>query len=177
MTRVSPQENNLVPCYGCGARVEDLPGEPHPYLGASTGCWEIYYRILAKEYGEYGYPETTHRLTVDAYAVQHPGVPERRSIQSVNGHLASLLLTFERGVVGREATRAMGSMLAKEKDLEWLDPPSFVGRMTVLDLVDAASREEHCVLVERWARDVWEAWSLHHGRVREMVDRYFLGRQ
>ena len=80
----------LVRCPGCGALVPDVPGLPHPYIGASAGCWEIFGQILAKEYGDYGYPITTHQLTVDAYAVQHPGQPERRSIQSVNSHLISL---------------------------------------------------------------------------------------
>jgi uncharacterized protein (DUF885 family) len=34
------------------------------YIGASAGCWEIYGEILAKEFGEYRYPEPTHQLTV-----------------------------------------------------------------------------------------------------------------
>jgi hypothetical protein len=55
--------------------VKNKPGKPHKYIGAVAGCWEIYGEILAKEYGEYGYPELTHRLTVDTYAVQHPGTP------------------------------------------------------------------------------------------------------
>ncbi|HKI85790.1 MAG TPA: DUF5946 family protein [Thermoanaerobaculia bacterium] len=163
---------DLIACHGCGAEVEDLPGKPHPYFGASAGCWEVYCKILAKEYGEYGYPEPAHQLTVDTYAVEHPGQPERRSIQSVNGHLASLCLALERGIEGREATRTMGRILAREKHLEWLEPPSFEGRMTVLDVVDAGSREEHCDRVGRWARDVWEAWSPHQARVREMVEGY-----
>ena len=35
------------------------------------------------------------RLVTDAYMVQHPGVPERRSIQSVCAHLVALCLVVE----------------------------------------------------------------------------------
>ena len=74
------------PCAGCGALVPVTDGPTHPYIGASPGCWAIYGEVLAREYGEYAYPPV-HRLTVDAYAAQHPGVPSRRSIQSVAIHL------------------------------------------------------------------------------------------
>jgi len=79
----------LIKCYGCGALVKDIPGEPHKYIGASAGCWEIYGEIFAKEYSEYGYPETIHRLTVDTYAIQHPGKPSRSSVASVQDVLYS----------------------------------------------------------------------------------------
>ncbi|MGB5944229.1 MAG: DUF5946 family protein, partial [Leeuwenhoekiella sp.] len=61
-------EIEKIACYGCGALTENLDGVPHPYIGASQGCWNLYGQILAKEYGEYDYPELTHRLTVDTYA-------------------------------------------------------------------------------------------------------------
>jgi hypothetical protein len=58
---------------GCGAWVAAKEGQPHEYIGATQGCWDLYCRILEKEYGEYNYPQFTHRLTVDTYAIQHPG--------------------------------------------------------------------------------------------------------
>lgn len=66
-----------IKCIGCGALVEDLAGKPHKYIGASQECWNLYGEVLAKEYGEYNYPQLTHRLTVDTYAIQHPGEPIR----------------------------------------------------------------------------------------------------
>ena len=86
----------LIPCAGCGAIVPNTDGPTHRYIGASPGCWQRYGQLLAREYGEYAYPDE-HRLTVDAYAVQHPGVPGKQSSQSVAVHLMSLCLVLERG--------------------------------------------------------------------------------
>ena len=66
-----------IKCYGCGALVNNIEGQPHKYIGAPQGCWDLHGKSLAKEYGEYNYPELTHRLTVDTYAIQHPGQPNR----------------------------------------------------------------------------------------------------
>jgi hypothetical protein len=48
------------------------------------------------EYGPLDYPDV-HRLTVDTYAVQHPGRPTPQTIQSVTVHLISLSCVLERG--------------------------------------------------------------------------------
>ena len=76
-------------CFGCGALVPKKNGPTHQYIGASPGCWEIFGEVLAKEYEEYDYPPV-HRLTVDAYAAQHPGTPSKKSIQSVAIHVIGL---------------------------------------------------------------------------------------
>lgn len=162
----------LVRCYGCGALVKDIPGEPHKYIGATAGCWEVYGEILAKEYGEYGYPERTHRLTVDTYAVQHPGRPSRQAIQSVNGHLVSLYLVLEKQYSGRQATKALAGILEHAGHFTWLEPPEPNGRITVLDVVKAKNLDEHNRIVEQWARDVWAAWAPHHKTIRQYVERY-----
>lgn len=164
--------STLARCYGCGALVKDIPGEPHKYIGAAAGCWEIYGEILAKEYGEYGYPELTHRLTVDTYAVQHPGKPSRQAIQSVNGHLVSLYLVLEKQYSGQRATKALAEILQHAGHFTWLEPPDPNGRLTVLDVVKANNFDEHSRLVEQWARDVWAAWTPHHKTIRQYVEQY-----
>jgi hypothetical protein len=162
----------LIRCYGCGAWVKDTKGVPHKYIGAAMGCWEIYGEILAKEYGEYGYPEPTHRLTVDTYAVQHPGKPSRQSIQSVNVHLVRLYLVLEKGVRMKQATTAMGRVLRNADKFAWLDPPQPNGHITVVDVIKARNIEEHTKLVEAWAKDVWKAWAIHHEKIRRLVKQY-----
>jgi len=164
--------DKLATCYSCGALVKDIPGTPHKYIGATAGCWEIYGEILAKEFGEYGYPEPTNRLTVDTYAVQHPGKPGRRAIQSVSGHLVSLHLVLEEGWSGPVATRAIAQILKQADQFIWLEPPSPSGHITVLDVVKANSLPEHEQLVLAWARDVWQAWAAHHVYVRDLVRQY-----
>jgi hypothetical protein len=155
-------------CYGCGALVDNIAGRPHKYIGATQGCWNIYGQILAKEFGEYNYPETTHRLTVDTYAVQHPGRPSGQSIQSVNVHLISLYFVLVKNLSGKEATIKMEEILAKKPKFEWIEPPAPNGQKTVIDVLGATSREEHEKRVREWAKDVWNCWYSKH---KQTIDR------
>jgi hypothetical protein len=158
-----------LPCPGCRGLFPDTDGPTHAYLGASPGCWAVYCHILAKEYGEYGYPDV-HRLTVDAYAVQHPGEPSRRSIQSVAVHLVSLYFVLERGLNAQMATNAIREALKHNERFVWLTPPVSPGTLTVLDVVRAENPDAHNAVVERWARCVWAAWDVHHATVRGWAD-------
>src|SRR5687768_12382269 len=92
------------PCAGCGALVPDSDGPTHAYIGASPGCWAVFGEVTAREYGDYRYA-STHRFTVDVYAAQHPGPPERRSIQSVAVHLISLHLALEKGMASERTMK------------------------------------------------------------------------
>ena len=72
------------------AQVPDFDGPTLRYLdAASPGCWAIFGEILVNEYGAYNHPDA-HRLSVDTYAVQHPGRAMSQTIQSVTAHLNSL---------------------------------------------------------------------------------------
>jgi hypothetical protein len=142
----------------------DSAGPRHPYIGASASCWALYGELLVREYGELRYPRV-HRLTVDAYAVQHPGGDDRRAVQSVAVHLASLLLVLEGGVPPERATAEIRALLRRAPGFERLEPPSPNGTVTVLDVLAADGAVEHERAVERWAREVWRAWSRHHATV------------
>jgi hypothetical protein len=143
----------------------EVDGPLHPYLGASVACWTVYGEVLAKEYGEYHYP-SVHRLTVDAYSVQHPGTPSRRSIQSVAVHLVSLHLVLERGFSSEKATAGIRRVLEHRKQFVWLDPPSPIGNLTILDVWECTDFAQHEMRVKCWAESVWQAWSPHHETVR-----------
>ncbi len=159
-----------ITCPGCGATVplaEETPG--HVYVGSAPGCWLLYSEVLAREYGDLRYTPA-HQLTVDAYAVQHPGLPERRSAQSVAVHLVGLCLTLERGRGPLELPRLRQRLAAPRRVFPWLEPPASVGELTVSDIHAAESPQAHRALVERWARSAWEAWSPHHLRVRTWAD-------
>ena len=166
-------EDKKISCYGCGALVDNIDGQPHKYIGAAQGCWNLYGEILAKEYGEYRYPELTHRLTVDTYSVQHPGQPGRQSIQSVNGHLFSLYLVLVKNLSGKEATKMLGRLLEKEPKFEWLDPPAPNGQKTVLDVLQSKDRQDHERKVREWAEDVWTCWHNKHGKTIEVLYKIY----
>jgi hypothetical protein len=159
-------------CPGCGLVLPPREGTTHPYLGASAGCWALYGEILAREYGDPAYSRL-HQLTADTYAVQHPGAPERRSIQSVALHLMTLCLFLEDGVDPRRGPALHKRFVRERARFGWLEPPRPNGRITVADVHRAASPAEHERAVETWARDVWAAWSGHHGTVRGWIDASF----
>ena len=126
--------------------------------------------VSEKEYGDFRYARV-HGLTVDAYCAQHPGEASLpQAVRSVAVHLVGLYLHLERGLPTGELYAARGRVasLAKEgrKEVFWLDPPSSLGGMTILDVRDARDPDEHAGRVGRWARSVWEAWSPHHETVR-----------
>jgi hypothetical protein len=159
-----------VVCGGCGATVPDVEEtRRHTYSGSAPGCWLLYGEVLAREYGDFRFTPA-HQLTVDAYAVQHPGVPERRSAQSVAIHLVGLCLSLERDRGPAELPLLRQRLAPPKRVFPWLAPPPSVGELTVVDVHDAETPEDHRAVVDRWARSAWDAWSPHHEKVRAWAD-------
>lgn len=155
-------------CFSCGSEVPETDGPTHDYMLSSPGCWQVYGEVLAREYQDTAYA-ANHRLTVDAYAVQHPGKPTPASIRSVNLHLTSLCLVQEYDVLQHRATRALQEIAARAPDFEWLKPPEDLGEVTVEDVYAADDPVSHLNAVERWGRSSWESWSPHHDAIRHHV--------
>lgn len=156
----------------CGAVVPDEPGPTHRYLSSAPACWRIYGEVLAKEYSAPEYFRV-HKLTVDAWAVQHPGRPSRQTIQSEAVHLARLCMLIERGWSLENADAVLARFGRRDKTaMHWLVPPADMGPITVLDVSYARDASSHCDRVWRWARSVWAAWRDHHEQIRAWVDRY-----
>ena len=140
------------PCAGCGAIVPRSDGPRHEYIGASPGCWAIFGEVSARGMA-------ADQLRVDAYAAQHPGVPSRRSIQSVAVHLISLCLQIKHGAAPARAREGIVAALDIAYRFVWLDPPAFDGTLTIVDVAAGAD-------VRVWAESVWRAWAPHHDTVR-----------
>lgn len=77
---------SVASCVGCGLVSPPAHGPTHPYILSSPGCWSLYGELMASGVSQ---------MAVDTYAVQHPGVPERRAVHSVAIHLISLSAAFE----------------------------------------------------------------------------------
>ena len=160
-----------VTCPGCGARVPASSGPTHAYLGEAPGCWALYGEVLAREYSDYRFGRV-HHLTVDSYAAQHPGRPERRTIQSVAVHLVGLYLSLECGAAPNALARARQATADASARFHWLEPPESRGDITVLD-VHAAGDDDadaHARVVKEWAASVWQAWTPHHAQVRAWAE-------
>lgn len=162
-------------CPGCGLRepAHGRDGPTHPYLLAAPGCWALYTEVLAREYGDPARLAEL-QLTVDAYAVQHPGAPERRSAQSVALHLVTLCLVVERGADPGSGPR-VHRRLTRGPGFHWLEPPRPNGHLTVASVHGAPSAAEHRRRVRAWAADVWRAWAEHHDAVHGWIARDLAG--
>ncbi len=156
----------LTNCFSCGALVPNIEGPTHKYVLSSPGCWSVYGVLLARDYSEYNYP-AVHRLSVDAYAVQHPGQPNRQAIQSVAVHLIGLYYSLERGFTAAQVTKAIGRATQFSDRFAWLDPPASMGPITVVEAANANNLKEYQRIAKDWARSAWEAWAAHHAQIRK----------
>ncbi|HVC28123.1 MAG TPA: DUF5946 family protein [Gammaproteobacteria bacterium] len=154
----------MIKCMGCGGSFADIQGPTHRYMESCSGCWAIYGEVLAREYSDPAYFQV-HKLTVDAYAVQHPGQPSPQSIQSVAVHLIRLYLILETGVGMQRANDAIKAA-ADTRTYTWLTPPASMGSMAVSDVHEAKDVNEHTQRVRAWAESAWSAWSPHHATIR-----------
>ena len=157
-------------CPGCGAVLPEHDGPKHAYLGASPACWALYER-LARPSSAQADATRVRRLVKDAYSAQHPGVPQRRSVQSVAVHLMGLCLLLERDGQVRRPVAVLGRMPPRRPlDLHWLEPPRLRGSLTIVDALQPVDWEERAARVEAWASEVWAAWEPHHATVRRWLD-------
>jgi hypothetical protein len=144
-------------CEDCGANVAQ----------GKAGCLQIFEEILAREFSDYRYGKI-HRLTVDAYSLQHPEA-YMRSAKSFAAHLTGMCAALE-----YEDTAALNRAVQK-----WLSAnpkidkpvhlPDQRGTLTITYLHSASDVDEHKRSVREWARDVWSAWSEHHDLARELI--------
>lgn len=139
-------------------------------MESAPGCWSLYGEVLVREYTDATYA-AHHRLTVDAYAIQHPGQRSPQSIQSVAVHLVSLCLIFELGVAPARATLAIQRVSKAKSQFVWLSPPDTMGQVTVASVHAARSATQHLELVRTWAESAWHAWAGHHRTVRQWLPR------
>ena len=122
--------HDLTNCPGCGAVFPQRDGPTHPYMASSPACWAAFGEVLARQYSDPALLPV-HRLSVDAYAVQHPGEPSRQSIQSVGVHLIRLCLFLEHGLTPEQANDAMLTAGKVKHSFTWLEPPASISPAVV----------------------------------------------
>ncbi len=166
---------NKSSCFSCGGLYPNIEGPVHRYMSSSPGCWSIYGEVLAREYSDRAYFEV-HRLTVDAYAVQHPGSKDRQSIHSVGVHLARLCLFLEHGLSPDKANEAMLEIGKNKQSFFYLNPPKSLGSITASDVYAVDSVEKHRAMVREWAQCAWDAWEIHHATIRKWLPNKTLHR-
>jgi uncharacterized protein DUF5946 len=133
-------------------------------MESSAACWAKFGELLTREYESLDYAPA-HRLTVDAYAVQHPGKPSPQAIQSVAVHLISLHAVLELGLEHRRAAHLIANCADRGR-FTWLEPPPGPAAITLLHPLEARSAGAHLIAVKEWATAAWQAWSRHHDQIR-----------
>jgi len=157
---MSAAENQKTPvevCEECGAAV----------AGGGAGCLGLFEEILAREFSDYRYGRV-HRLTVDAYSLQHPD-KYMRSGKSFAAHLTGMCAALE-GADAPSINQAVQRWLSTNPRVE--KParlPSRRGSLHITYVHAAAHADEHVARVREWARDVWAAWAEHHDFARRLI--------
>lgn len=155
-------------CSGCGAKLRAIDGPVHAYMTSSPACYEAFTELLAAEYINPALLQT-HRLTVDTYAVQHPGdSKDRRCIQSVGLHLSRLYVQLAHPMPPKETNAVMLDFSHHKSSLIALKPPTRFC-ITVADVAPFSGGTEHPKKVREWATKTWEDWSEHHEYIKSWV--------
>ena len=124
--------------------------------------------LLAAEYSS-AELQQVNRLTVDTFAVQHPGAADdRRTVQSVGLHLARLHLQLESPRPPLETNAVMLDFSKHKATLKWLDPPDAFA-ITAPDVARHAGTDAHAAKVREWADASWADWSAHHDYIRGWI--------
>ena len=170
LQRARLEARGLSVCRGCGLVLPLHSGPTHAYVGASPACWSLYGQ-LPTAFGVTAVGDTVRRLALDTYAVQHPGTPQMRSVQSVAIHAMGLCVLLERGAQDRRVMPVLGfRRTLKAPALYWLDPPCPNGTLTIQGVLGAEGAENYAMAVEAWAANVWGAWQPHHDTIRGWLD-------
>lgn len=146
-------------CPGCLAQFEIDQSIPmtHPYIGASGACWALYGQILEKEYSDPVYG-AVHRITADTYAAQHIGdQSDRRARQSANVHLMALHMMLEKQAPLEDVQTFIRKATEVKQDWPPLTQVQKPQWLTVQDVAQATTPEEHAELVTRWGKSVLDS--------------------
>jgi hypothetical protein len=147
-------------CPQCGA--EDVGGE--------EGCNARFQEVVGREFSQ---PELfqIHRLTVDAYSLQHPD-RYMKSAKSAVAHLTGMCWAMEGDLDPRTSialSRFLDGTPAFERP-QLMPAPLERGSLTIQHIHSAPDSAEHVRRVKEWARGVWAAWADHHDQARGWVE-------
>lgn len=155
-------------CVGCGAAHKTMGGPVHDYMCSSPACFAAFNELLAAEYSS-SKLMGVHRLTVDTWAVQHPGTEgDRRAVQSVGLHLARLMLQLESPRPPLETNAVMLDFSRHKATLRPLTPPARF-TTTVADVAPFAGSSAHIEKVRGWAKTTWIDWAASHDYIRRWI--------
>lgn len=135
-------------------------------LSSEEKCKKLFEGILLKEFSDFRYAQV-HRLTVDAYSMQHPDI-YMISPKSFAAHLTGMCCAMEYGN-DAELLRLLQKWLNGKKDLMRPKNLENFGLLTISHVAKAKNGAEHSELVWEWARDVWDAYRAYHDLAKNWI--------
>lgn len=133
-----------------------------------SACHSLFEEVIAREFSDYRYGRI-HRLTVDAYCLQHPD-PYMRSAKSFAAHLTGMYCALELGG-DRKILRRLQQWLSTNPNLKKPRPPAEKGSIHIDYVAAAQDAEDHERRVRRWAEDIWQAYRAYHDLARRWTER------
>jgi len=158
------EEGNVVECPGCGLMLPSKNSAQHSRYHASGECHELFNQFMACTRTLYD-KDFIHQIAVDTYGAQHAG-GATKSITSAFG-LIGLCLALEHNYTGREVQKV--HMKIPKQNWEKLELSGISGNFTVSEVLKAESGQELKILIYKWASSVWQSWSHHHKKIREIT--------
>ncbi|MDQ6884202.1 MAG: DUF5946 family protein [Candidatus Dormibacteraeota bacterium] len=159
-------------CPGCRVELPVSTWEWDPSRHSSPECWQLYGDVTGFELNHVALMRL-HQITVDAYGAQHVG-GDGRGIRAAYS-LVGLHLALDRGLTGLQVRSAHQQMGKPDATWPAFLPPPNVGALTVLDVAEAGVRADsvsgHADAIQRWAAEVWRAWSPQQAVVSALTDR------
>ncbi len=145
-------------CPDCGVAVN----------GGRAGCQKLFDELLARQFGDYRYFRE-HRLTVDAYSLQHPA-EYMRSARSYAAHLTGIHAALENNDTAA-TNRAVQQWLSRTKSLTrpGHPPPLQRGTLTIAHVHEARDPDDHVRRVREWAKSTMEAWRHFHNLAKQWI--------
>jgi hypothetical protein len=139
-------------------------------VGGEDGCNDLFQAVVGREFSQ---PELfqVHRLTVDAYSLQHPD-RYMKSAKSAVAHLTGMCWAMEGNddpSVSVILSRFLDGTPALSRP-EPVPPPGERGEKTIVDIHEAPDSMEHIRRVKEWARTTWASWAHHHDAARGFLE-------
>ncbi len=122
--------------------------------------------ILAKDYSDFRYAKV-HRLTVDAYCLQHPDI-YMISPKSFAAYLTGMCCAMAYGN-DPYLRRILQQWLNGKKQLEKPPLPPHFSSLTISHVTNAQDGAEHAKLVNEWAAEVWKAYAVYHDLAKNWI--------
>ena len=136
-------------------------------LASKDKCKEIFEAILLKEFSDFRYAKV-HRLTVDAYSLQHPD-EYMISAKSFAAHLTGMSCAMEYGN-DPKLLRLLQKWLNGKKQLIKPKKLEYFGRLTISHVDKAEHGAEHVESVWEWAHDVWDTYHVYHDLAKNWIE-------